>query len=255
MLIVADIGNSTVHVGLCRDGKIVRMARARMDEIARGDGALSIVDGLEAGEIRATVMATVNPAARGAFIDWSRKAVGLVPEEIGGKNPVPIRAEVDRPEEVGVDRLLNALSAFERYGGPCIVVDFGTAITLDGVSSEGAYVGGAIAPGLRLSAEALWDRAAMIPPVEIRSTHEAIGRNTETAVRIGVIQGAVGLVDRLVRRMKPVLGGEARVIATGGDADLVAPLSEVIGEVIPELTLDGLRIAYERSVPGGGSHG
>ena len=248
MLIVADIGNTTVHLGLCDEKGIARVDGVSVDDLARGKGPESILDGVDRGAIRAVVMATVNPPARALFADWSRDALGVLPLEVGRDVPVPIEVKVDRPEEVGIDRLLNGFSAYHRYGQACIVVDFGTAITLDAIDRDGAYVGGAIAPGLRLSAKARWDRAALIPPVDIAQTDAAIGRTTKEAVRIGVIQGALGLVERLVRRMGPVLGSSPRVVATGGDADLIAEMSESIQEVAPNLTLEGIRIAYERSL-------
>lgn len=255
MLVVADIGNTTVHLGLCGEDGILGEERLTAEEIFRGKRPGTVLDGVELGELRAVVMATVNPSLRSPFADWSRRVTGIAPEEVGREIPVGIRAEVDCPEEVGIDRLLNALSAYERYRQAVIVVDFGTAITLDGVSSEGTYVGGAIAPGLRLAAQALWDGAALIPPVEILPTDGAIGRSTAEAVRIGVIQGALGLVERLVGRMGPTLGETPRVVATGGDADLIAPLSSSIQEIVPDLTLDGIRIAYQRHRAGEGNRG
>ena len=251
MLIVADIGNTTAHLGLCDAGKVVRDARLPVDILPKGERPEGILGGLEPESIGAVVMATVNPPARALFSNWSRRVLGLLPKEVGVDIPIPIPVRVKKPSDVGIDRLLNALSAFDRYGRSCIVVDFGTAITLDAVSSDGAYVGGAIAPGLRLSAKALWDRAALIPPVDIVATDQAIGRSTEEAVRIGVIQGALGLVDRLVGRMGPALGGDPKVVATGGDADLIASLSGCIEEVVPCLTLEGIRITYGRAAVGG----
>jgi type III pantothenate kinase len=245
-LIVADIGNTTVHFGLCGDGRVLREDRVTVEDLSRGLGPRTILEDLGEGSVGDVVMATVNPPARAPFASWSRGVFGRVPKEVGREIAVPIRVEVDRPEEVGIDRLLNALSAYERCRRACIVVDFGTAITLDAVSEEGAYVGGAIAPGLRLAARALWSQAALIPPVEIHPLDSPIGKNTDDAVRIGVIQGALGLVERLVHRMEPALGGAPEVVATGGDAELIAHLSESIREVIPQLTLDGIRIAYER---------
>lgn len=247
MLIVADIGNTTVHLGLCDEGAIVRDDRVAVEGLGRGERPPAIVDALGRGTNFSVVMATVNPPARSPFANWSREVLGVSPLEVGRDIPVPIPVRVERPGDVGVDRLLNALSAYDRIGGACIVVDFGTAITLDVVAPDGAYVGGAIAPGLRLSAQALWDRAALIPPVEIVPTEAAIGQSTDEAVRIGVIQGALGLVDRLLGRVGSALGGDPRVVATGGDAELIAGLSDCIDEVIPRLTLDGIRIAWERS--------
>ncbi len=157
---------------------------------------------------------------------------------------------VDSPDEVGPDRIANAAAAFARYGGPCVVVDFGTAINFDAVSAAGEFVGGAIAPGVQVATDALRDRAARLAKVELRAPERAIGLNTDTNMQSGAIFGFAGLVDGLVRRFRAELGGEAIAVATGGMAALVAPHCQTVDHVEPLLTLEGLRLIWERNPPG-----
>jgi type III pantothenate kinase len=154
---------------------------------------------------------------------------------------------VDNPAELGADRLVNAIAAFERYGGPCVVVDFGTATTFDVISGHGEYLGGAIAPGLGLSAEALFSRAARLTRVDIKRPAKVIGTNTVTHLQSGLYYGYIGLVDGILERIIAELGAPARVIATGGLARQIAEDSRYIAEIDDMLTLDGLLILFERN--------
>jgi type III pantothenate kinase len=164
---------------------------------------------------------------------------------VGRKLRTRIKVRTDNPREVGSDRVVNAVAALERWGGPILVVDFGTATTVDCVNEAGEYVGGAIAPGFRISEEALFSRTAKLPRVEVRRPPNAIGKNTTDAIQSGMYYGYVGLVDSLARRCRDELGGTAKVVATGGLAQLLAEESEVIEEVDPFLTLRGLALLYE----------
>jgi type III pantothenate kinase len=156
-----------------------------------------------------------------------------------------VRVLIDYPAEAGADRILNALAAHRLYSGPAIVIDFGTATTFDAVSAEGDYVGGAIAPGLGIAAEALFSRTAKLPRIELTAPPAAIGRNTVHAMQSGLILGYVGLIEGLVGRIRAELGGRAKVIATGGLAPLLAHETSIIETVDPMLTLEGLRLIYE----------
>ena len=162
----------------------------------------------------------------------------------GVRSGLPIL--MDNPREVGPDRIVNAVAALARVGGPCIVVDFGTSTNFDAVSAGGEYVGGVLAPGVAISMEALFDRAARLSRVEFVAPPTVIGRNTVHALQSGVVYGFAGQVDGIVRRMAAELGGDPRVLATGGLAGLIVPHAETVHEHVPDLTLEGLRLVYER---------
>jgi type III pantothenate kinase len=163
----------------------------------------------------------------------------------GLKTGMPIL--YDAPLEVGADRVVAAVAAYEKYGGPCIVVDFGTATTFDAISAKGEYLGGAIAPGIQISAEALYLKTAKLPRIEVRKPARAIGKTTVGSMQSGLYYGYVGLVRNVVGEIRKDLGAKARVIATGGFADEIAPEIAVISAVEPTLVLDGLRIIFERN--------
>jgi len=162
---------------------------------------------------------------------------------------MPVR--YDPPSDVGADRIVNGVAAFERYGGPCVVVDFGTATTFDAISREGEYLGGVICPGVQVSAEALFARAARLPRVEISRPEKVVGTSTVASIQSGLYFGYVGLVDGILRRMIAELGEGTRVIATGGLASLIGKGTDLIEVIDPDLTLEGLRLIYERNRDGG----
>jgi type III pantothenate kinase len=165
--------------------------------------------------------------------------------EPGTRTGIPILT--DNPREVGADRIVNALAAYHRYGGPVIVVDFGTATTFDAISAKGEYLGGVICPGPQISADALFQRAAKLPRIDVRKPPHVIGRTTVASMQSGLFWGYVDMVEGLVRRMRAELGGDVAVVATGGLAVLVAPEAKGIDHVDPELTLRGLRIVWQRN--------
>ncbi len=204
--------------------------------------------GLSRRAITATVIASVVPEANFNLLTLSRRYCGSEPLVVGEPGvDIGAQALVDRPEEVGADRLVNTVAAHNRYGGPLIVVDFGTATTFDVVDVAGNYCGGVIAPGINLSLTALHLAAAKLPSVRIRRTDQVIGKSTVACMQSGIFWGYVGLVEGLVARIKREFGGEMRVIATGGLAPLFDGATAVIERVDADLTLWGLRLIYERN--------
>ncbi len=205
------------------------------------------MNGLAPSQVTHIIISSVVPPVDSTLREVCETYFHLQPlfVEPGIKTGMPVLQ--DNPAELGADRLVNAIAAFERYGGPCIVVDFGTATTFDVISAKGEYLGGAIAPGLGLSADALFSRAARLSRVDIKRPAKVIGTNTVTHLQSGLYYGYIGLVDGILERMIAELGAQPRVIATGGLARQIAEDSRFIAEIDDMLTLDGLRILFERN--------
>ncbi|MCS7002472.1 MAG: type III pantothenate kinase [Dehalococcoidia bacterium] len=197
-------------------------------------------NGIELADIQSVVLASVVPTLVRTLTETCHRCFARAPLVVEAGVRTGIRILYDQPKDVGADRIANAVGAVRAYGGPAIVVDFGTATTFDAISADGDYVGGAIAPGIGIAAGALFQNAAKLPRVELVRPKTAIGRNTATAIQSGIIFGYVGLVDGIVERIRKELGGAARVIATGGLADIIAKESSTIEIVDQNLTLNGL---------------
>ncbi|MCS7253210.1 MAG: type III pantothenate kinase [Armatimonadota bacterium] len=212
--------------------------------------------GINPGDVNAVCICSVVPPLTPSLDEMSKRFFSTSALIVGADIDLGVRILYDDPKAVGADRLVNAIAAHELYGGPCIVVDFGTATTFDAITADGAYLGGAIAPGVIISAEALFERTAKLPRIQLEVPERAIGRSTVTSMQSGIIFGYVGLVKELVARFKRELG-EAKVIATGGLASMMAPLIDVIDDVEEDLTLLGLRIVFERQreIKQGGTRG
>jgi type III pantothenate kinase len=191
------------------------------------------------------IISTVVPPLLPVMVEMSRKYIGIEPLVVTHALKTGITIRTDNPKEVGADRIVNAAAAYNLYGGPMIIVDFGTATTFCAITKNGDYLGGAICPGMKISAEALFQRASKLPRVELVKPAKVIGSDTVSAMQAGIIYGYAGLVDGIVERMKKELSADARVVATGGLAELVSPETKTIQEIKPQLTLEGLRLLFE----------
>lgn len=254
LLLAIDVGNSNTVLGVFagKDLKAHWRLTTRRDGTADEFGILlrSLFEtgGIPLAEVGAIIVASVVPQLDGAMEAICRQAFGSPPLWVGPGMKTGMPVLYDSPADVGADRIVNAVAAFEHYGGPAIIVDFGTATTVDAVTARGEYAGGAIAPGIGISADALFQRAAKLPRVDVTKPKSVIGKNTVHSIQAGLFFGYLGLVGEIVRRMKGELGGEAVVVATGGLSHLILADAEFVDHVDPLLTLTGLRILYERNV-------
>ena len=253
MLLAVDVGNTQTHVGafegeaLVGDWRFATRGDSTADELVLAlAGSLEFRD-LELSALEGAIVSTVVPRLGPEYERLCERHLGSPCLLVGPtvRTGMPIR--IDNPHELGSDRLVNAVAAYDRIGGSCISVDFGTSINFDVVSAEGEYLGGVIGPGIDVSIEALAGRAAKLPRIQITEPEVAIGRNTQAALQSGFVYGFAGMVDGIVRRMIAELDGPATVIATGGMATGIAPLCETVQEVDPYLTLTGLRLIHERN--------
>ncbi len=253
MLLAIDVGNTQTVVGLYDGDRLAehwRTASVRgrtADELAVELQGLLAVRGRGFADVTATVASSGVPQLSEALRQAASTHLGHEALLVGPGVDTGLELRVDNPAEVGPDRIANCVAALALGGGPLVVVDFGTAINFDAVSADGAFLGGAIAPGLQVAVEALGERAARLFQVELRAPGRAIGRNTAENMQSGAIFGYAGLVDGLVRRFRAELDGAATVIATGGLSAVVAPHCETVDRVEPWLTLEGLRLIWERS--------
>lgn len=251
MLLAIDIGNTNIAFGVF-DGETLRATWSVATDINKTADEYAVLllnllprEGLALSDIDHVGIACVVPPLLTIFEELSQRYFKIPPLIVGPGVKTGVSICTDNPREVGADRVVNTAAAHHLYGGPLIVIDFGTATTLDAVSKEGDYLGGAIAPGIGIAAEALFERASKLPRVELIPPEHAIGKNTVTTMQSGIIFGYVGLIEGLVTRIKQELGGEAYVVATGGLAEVIATETKVIDTVDMHLTLIGLRLIHE----------
>jgi len=251
MLLVVDVGNTESTLGLFEADALAGQWRLGTgadrtpDEWAAAIAGVLALDGREPGAVTASCLASVAPAVTPDLVRGLGRLTGVSPVAVDATTPLPIRLDVDEPLTVGGDRIVNTLAGVTLYGTDLVVVDFGTATTFDCITADGRFIGGAIAPGLRTSADHLTQKAAKLPATELRPPAHVIGRRTEECIQAGVLYGAADAADGMVRRIRAEWpgGGNPRAIATGGLAGLVAPLTATLDVVVPDLTLQGLRIA------------
>jgi type III pantothenate kinase len=253
MLLAVDVGNTQTHFGTFDGERLVehwRYATVRTstaDELGAALRNLLELRGLGLADLDASIVSSTVPQLRP---EWGAVGERYLRHEtliVGPGIRTGMALRYDNPREIGPDRLVNAVAAYDRVGGACICVDFGTAITFDPVSATGEYLGGIIFPGVEISMEALTERAAALPKIELTDPRTLIGKTTIDAIRSGVVYGFAGVVDALVGRLRAELGEETETIATGGLARIIVPHAESIDEVDDLLTLTGLRLLWERN--------
>jgi type III pantothenate kinase len=257
MLLAIDVGNSNNVIGLFSGEKLLTHWRIRTEWNRTADEywvlikEFILMNKIETETIDDIIIACVVPTLIRTLEEMSRKYFSCEPLIVGPgiKTGLPILYR--NPTEVGADRIVNAVAGFEKYGGPLIIVDFGTATTFDAVSKKGEYLGGAIFPGVQISLEALFKNTAKLPRVDLTVPEHVIGKSTVESIQSGAIYGYVGLIDSMVTRMRAELGQKARAIATGGIGELISSKTETIECFDHFLTLEGLRILYDKNRPSG----
>ncbi|MDD4801767.1 MAG: type III pantothenate kinase [Syntrophomonas sp.] len=251
MVLVFDVGNTNMVVGVFDHSKLVTHWRLRTDTLRTSDEYGILLDSLfryhriNMQDITAVIISSVVPSLMMELEFMSQHYFFCKPLVVGPGIKTGLAIKYDNPREVGADRVVNAVGAYQKYGGPLIIVDFGTATTFCVVNETGEYLGGAIAPGIRISTEALVNKASKLPRVELTIPKTLIGKNTVMSMQIGIMYGFVGQVEGIIGRMKKEIEGSVKVIATGGLASIIARETSQIDIVDEFLTLDGLRMIYE----------
>src|SRR5215217_4395434 len=253
MLLVVDVGNTQTHLGTFDGAELVehwRFATVRKstaDELGAALRALLALRGLSFADLDASIVSSTVPRLRAEWVEVGERYLGHELLVVGPGLRTGMSIRYDNPREIGPDRLVNAVAGFEKVGSACVVVDFGTAVTHDVVSADGEYLGGVIFPGVEISMEALSERAAALPRIELGRPRSLIGKSTVDAIRSGMIFGYAAMVDGIVGRLREQLGSDTKAVATGGLANIVVPFCDSLDDVDDQLTLNGLRLIWERN--------
>lgn len=253
LLLVVDVGNTNIVLGvfdgerLAASWRLDTGLRRTEDELAVTVRQLFEMGGFDLSSVEDAAISCVVPPALPAVVGFCRRVLSIDPLVVAPGIKTGVIIKTEDPREVGADRIVNAAGALAKYAPPLVIVDFGTAITIDAVSEKSEYLGGAIVPGIALSLNALYHHAAKLPEVELARPPSVIGKNTVSSMQSGAYYGFTGLVDGIVNRMKKVLSPEPMVIATGGEAGLIAPASSTIEKVEENLTLEGLRVIHSKN--------
>ena len=253
MLFAIDIGNTNIAMGVYQGNNLKYHWRISTDTNKTSDelgvllNQLFEYNGASFKNISAVVISSVVPTIMSDMAAMCEEYIGVKPLIIGPDIETGLVIKFDNPKEIGADRIVNAVAAIEKYNAPAIVVDFGTATTFDAISSEKYYLGGAITPGIGISMDALFSKAAKLPRIELQKPDSIIGKSTVKCMQAGILYGYIGQIDGIVNRMKKELGGSPVAIATGGLAGFIAPYCDTVDHIDPHLTLEGLKIIFARN--------